>query len=246
MNQEELFAKNLQTLMIQAKQQGNMITKEQIDEQFGYMEFTKEQLGFLYEYLLTNKIGVGQEVELDQYLSEDEKNYLAMYLEDIQSYEKVSEQERVEIIQKSLAQVEGAKEQLIQIYLQRVVEIAKLYTGQGFLLEDLIGEGNIGLTLASEMLVCCEEVEEVDGMVGKMIMDAMEEYIAQDLSAQEADKIVLVRVNELAEKVTELAKLLERQVTIEELSAECGYSSEDIREWIRISGNQIELLESEG
>ena len=35
---------------------------------------------------------------------------------------------------------------LIEIHLADVAEIAKLYAGQGVLLEDLVGEGNLALS----------------------------------------------------------------------------------------------------
>ena len=55
---------------------------------------------------------------------------------------------------------EEAKHELANSYLPKVVEIAKLYTGQGVPLEDLIGEGNIGLMMGLELLSCVESVDE--------------------------------------------------------------------------------------
>ena len=45
-----------------------------------------------------------------------------------------------------------AQQRLIEIHLADVAEIAKLYAGQGVLLEDLVGEGNLALSFGVTML----------------------------------------------------------------------------------------------
>ena len=81
-----------------------------------------------------------------------------------------------EIILSAMAESEEAQARLLEIYLPDVAEIAKLYAGQGAYIEDLIGEGNVALTLVVGMLGCLETPEEADGFIGKFIMDAMEKY----------------------------------------------------------------------
>ena len=103
-------------------------------------------------------------------------------------------------------------------------EIAKLYAGQGVLLEDLVGEGNLALSFGVTMLGSLEKPEEVEGMLGKMIMDAMEEYIAEHAENSKIDKRVEDKVNKVADKARELAEELQRKVTIEELMEETGMS----------------------
>lgn len=129
------------------------------------------------------------------------------------------------------------------MYLPEVVEISKLYTGQGVFLEDLIGEGNVALTMGVTMLGCLEKAEEAEGLLGKMIMDAMEDYITQTLSEAGKDKKVLEQVNQVAKQAKELAEDLHRKVTIDELAKETGMSEEDIMDAMRFSGFAIEDLE---
>lgn len=59
------------------------------------------------------------------------------------------------------------KHRLIEIFLPQVAEIAKLYAGQGVFLEDLIGEGNVALTMAAEMLDCAQNAKEAEGTIGQ-------------------------------------------------------------------------------
>ena len=143
----------------------------------------------------------------------------------------------------AIAGDEVGKLNMINFFLPQVVDIAKLYSGQGVLLEDLIGEGNVALAAGVEMLGCLEEPDEVDGMIGKMIMDAMEDYISENSEAQKADRKVVDKVNQISDQAKELAEALQRKITVEELADETGISEEEIREAIKFSGNKIEYFE---
>ena len=81
-----------------------------------------------------------------------------------------------------------AKKRLIEIYLPQVIEISKLYTGQGVYIEDLVGEGNLALAQGVTMLGCLEHAKEAEGMLMKMVMDAMEELIQEDLTEKDIVK----------------------------------------------------------
>ena len=104
-----------------------------------------------------------------------------------------------------------AQQRLIELHLADVAEIAKLYAGQGVLLEDLVGEGNLALSFGVTMLGSLEKPDEVEGMLGKMIMDAMEEYIAEHAENSKIDKRVEDKVNKVADKARELAEELHRK-----------------------------------
>ena len=123
--------------------------------------------------------------------------------------------------------------------------MAKLYAGQGVLLEDLIGEGNVALTIGVTMLGCFENAKEAQGAIAKMIMDAMEELIVSYVAEDEVDRKIVERVNNISDKAQELSEALGRKVTKEELAEETEIDVEDIAEAIRLSGGQIEYLETE-
>ena len=123
------------------------------------------------------------------------------------------------------------------------MDIAKLYSGQGVLLEDLIGEGNVALATGVEMLGCLEDPEEVDGMLGKMIMDAMEDYINENTEAKKIDLQIADKVNAISDQAKELAEALNRKITAEELAEETGMDIEEIKEAVKLSGNKIEYFE---
>lgn len=145
-SQEVLFAKTLEQIRKQAKEQGNCIEREQVEQAFVSLSLSKEQLDLVFDYLEKHKIGIGEPVDPDEYLSEEEINYLEEYQKELALLEKVSEGEKEAITLSAMAGEAQAQKKLINIYLPQVVEIAKLYSGQGVFLEDLIGEGNVALT----------------------------------------------------------------------------------------------------
>jgi RNA polymerase primary sigma factor len=88
------------------------------------------------------------------------------------------------------------------MYLPAVIDVAKIYAGQGVLLEDLIGEGNLALAFGAGMLGSLESPAEADGMLGKMIMDAMEDYIQEHAANEKADLKIADKVNKVTEKAS--------------------------------------------
>ena len=245
MNKELLFAKTLDKVKEIAKDQGNCISEEQVQKEFEVLGLNHDQLQMVYDYLVKHKIGIGQPVNIDDYLSDEEKDYLQTYLDEIAGFPQVSEGEKEAITISAMAGDPDAQNRLTEIYLQDVIEIAKLYAGQGVLLEDLIGEGNVALAIGVTMLGCLENASEAQGMLGRMIMDAMESYIEETASNEKADQKIVDKVNKVMDMAKELSDELKRKVTVEELMQETGMSRNKIMEAIRFSGNNIEYIEVE-
>ena len=76
MNRELQFAQTLEEVKKKAKEQGNCISEEQIKESFSALSLTEEQFQMVYDYLKQHKIGIGEPVNPDDYLSEEEADYL--------------------------------------------------------------------------------------------------------------------------------------------------------------------------
>lgn len=245
MNKELLFAQTLEKVRSLAKDQGNCVSEEQVKEAFAALNLNNEQLQMVFDYLVKHKVGINQPVNMDDYLSDEERNYLQDYLDELEALPQVSEGEKEAITISAMAGDISAQNRLTEIYLPDVVEIAKIYTGQGVLLEDLIGEGNVALAMGTTMLGCLEKPAEAQGMLAKMIMDAMEDYIAENASNEKADLKVVQKVNKVMEAAKELAEEFRRKVTVEELAAETKMSQSAIREAIKFSGNNIEYIEEE-
>ena len=243
MNKELAFAKKLEEIRALAKEQGNVLSVEQVEEAFAEIEIGKEQSEPVYAYLKTKNIGIGEPVDVEENLSSEDKNYLEEYMESLQELPKLSDGEKRAYAMAAMAGDANGKLNMINAFLPQVVDIAKLYSGQGALLEDLIGEGNVALATGVEMLGCLEEPDEVDGMLGKMIMDAMEDYIAENTEAKKVDMQIADKVNHISDLAKELAESLQRKITVEELAEETGIDVDEISEAVKLSGNKIEYFE---
>ena len=242
-NQEVLFVRTLEEVKKQAKEQQNCISEQQVRDAFEQLHLSEEQFSLVFDYLKKHKIGIDEPVDLDEYLSDEEMNYLEEYKKELAMLEEVSEGEKEATILSAMAGERDAQKKLISLYLPQVVEVSKLYSGQGVFLEDLIGEGNVALSMGVAMLGCLEHAKEAEGMLMKMIMDAMENCINENMQEADKDQKVVDRVNKVADKARELAAELHRKVTVEELAGESGMSEKTIREAMRMSGFAIEDLE---
>lgn len=245
MDKELEFAKTLQAVVEQAKDNGNCITREEVEEAFANQNLKEEQLELVLDYLIKHKIGIGEPVDLDEYLTDEDKNYLNAYLEELNALEKISDGEKEAITMSAMAGDTEAQRRLIEIYIPQVVDVAKLYAGQGVFLEDLIGEGNLAVAMGVTQLGCLEHPSEAEGMLGKLMMDAMEDFITENVQAEDLDKKILEKVNAVSDKAKELAESLQRKVTARELAEETGVELEEILEAVRMSGENIEYIEKE-
>ena len=243
MNRESEFAKILNELKGLTRGQGNMVTEAQVQDAFAKLDLSGEQMQMVYDYLLQSKIGIGQHLDPEEYLTEKEMDYLEEYLSEIEGLGEVTEGEKEAITLSAMAGDADAQTRLTEIYLKEVPQIAKLYAGQGVYLEDLIGEGNVALAIGVSMLGSQESAQAALGLLGKMIMDAMESYIRENTDAKKLDAKVADKVNLVADKARELSEELRRNVTVQELAEESGLSENAIRDAIRMSGFKIEGID---
>lgn len=258
-SREAAFAESLQRIRRIAREQGNCISEEQVKEEFSDLEFNDAQLQMVYDYLEKHKVGIGEPVDPDAGLTEEERSYLQIYLDGLEALPVYSDGERRAYTISAMAGDRVAGQRLTESYLKDVADIAKLYSGQGILLEDLIGEGNVALATGVEMLMSgaggpagsrmqakaggltqAGKPDEAEGMLVKGIMDAMEALIQENADQDKRDRKVADKVNKVADRARELAEELRRKVTPEELARETGISLRSIQDAMRMSGFQIE------
>lgn len=247
MREEQIFAKTLEELSALAKEQGNMLSEEQVTEAFdkAKLNLGEPQLEMIFAYLKNKKIGIGQPADPFDYMTQEEIDYLEEYLKAVQAGADVTDGVKEAVLLSAMAGDADAKHRMIEIFLPQVAEI-KALRRTGRFLEDLIGEGNVALTMAAEMLDCAQNAKEAEGTIASMIMEAMENYISENASEKKTGEMLAENANDILEKAEELSKELGRKVTVEELSEETGISKEKIRDAARITADHIEFLESEG
>ncbi|MBP9997605.1 MAG: hypothetical protein KBT19_10130 [Lachnospiraceae bacterium] len=245
MNKELEFAQKINELKELAKEQNNVVSVKQVEEIFAQIGLAPDNLSPVYDYLKAKKIGVGEPVDLDEYLSEEDKNFLEMYFEELKELPEYSEGEKEAYYISAMAGHADSQKKVIEIMLPDIVDMAKLYTGQGVNLEDLIGEGNVAVTMGVTMLGALESGKEVPGALASMAMNAMEEYISIEGNLRKQDEKVADKVNKVASEAKELAESYGRKVTIDELAAESKLSAKAIKDAVRMSGGKIDDIEVE-
>lgn len=256
MDREILFAKTLEKVRKQGRMQGNRISKEEVREAFAELSLEENQLALVYDYLEKHRIGVndGDSAEnspadfseasvFEENLTAEETDYLQEYLSSLQAMPVLSDGEEEAAFLSAMAGEITAQKRLVEAFLPKVPDMAKIYAGQGVYLEDLIGQGNMALSEGVSMLGAAENAKDAAGMLAWFIMDAMEKMIAEGRENRNADRELEDRVNHIAEQAKQLAEDLRRKVTIKELAEETGIPEEEIRDIYRISGYVIEDLE---
>ncbi len=240
------FLAKIQETVALAKENGSKIAENDLFAEFAEMDLSDEQMEQVRAYLRGSGVVIdssaGSSVPLEERITEEEHNYLEEYTTLIESIELPSDSVLDAIKLSAMAGERSAQKELIEFSLGKVIQIARLYAGQGVFVEDLIGSGNEALTIGVTLLGPLEHPEEVDGFLGKRIMDAMEDLIAQTIDEHAVEKEVENKVNLVAEKARELSAELGRKVTPGELAAEGEVTLEDIEEARRLSGDKIEEI----
>ncbi|HIY59401.1 MAG TPA: hypothetical protein H9831_01760, partial [Candidatus Eisenbergiella pullistercoris] len=200
MTQEMDFAARLEKIKQLARNQGGMIQEKQVRDAFADMHFDEGQMKLVFDYLAGQKIGIGEPLNPEDYLSEEEIDWLDSYLESLTGLAELSDGEKEAVLLSAMAGDGDARRRLTEIFLPQVVDIARLYAGQGALLEDLIGEGNVALSIAVQMLETAENASEAEGLIGSMIMEAMENHIAENTQQAQTGQKIADKVNRVADQ----------------------------------------------
>ncbi|MGH8945667.1 MAG: RNA polymerase sigma factor [Acidimicrobiia bacterium] len=134
----------------------------------------------------------------------------------------------------------GAHQKLVQSNLRLVVALARKYVGRGMALLDLIQEGNVGLMRA---------VDRFDYRRGFKFSTYATWWIRQAISRAIADQgrtirmpvHVLDSVNKLTRARREMAQVMGRAPTLDELARELDLDPERVAELSRIAQDTVSL-----
>lgn len=243
MNREIVFGQALEAVRKRAKEQGNVISQQEVEQAFEALSLAPDQLEMVYDYLKKHGVGIDEAANIEDYLDDTDRDYLEWYLRELAALEELGEGEREAVTLSAMAGDADAKKRLMTAYLPQVVDLAKLYAGQGVIMEDLIGEGNVALAMGMEMLGALENASQAQGMLGRLMMDAMEECIACSVQSGDIGRKAAEQVNKVADAAKELSDALLRKVTPQELAVESGIALEEIQEAMRLAARKIEEIE---
>ncbi len=237
-----IFREVLSEIKTAADQAGGVITKEEVRKRLSHLPLEESHLQMVFSYLTDQGIRVpDDDAEAAELPEEQPDRSLALYLEELEQLAASSGEDETKLLARILEGDAEARDRLIERYLPLICEMAGEYEGDEVAAEDLIQEGNLGLLTALAELSQFENPAACHAHLLNGINQAMQDAIEEGQEQKKRNNGIADRVNHLNEAVGNLERDLERKVSIEELSAYLDMPLEEIRDVLRMSGDQIEL-----
>ncbi len=235
------------------------LTSEEITKTLSDIDLSKEQIENIYEAIQNLGIEIlneGDEAidikiknknkenvlkrKLDLTIKSLTNDPVRMYLKEIGKVRLLLAFEEVSLAKKIENGDAGAKRVLVEANLRLVVSIAKKYVGRGMLFLDLIQEGNLGLIRA---------VEKFDYKKGYKFSTYATWWIRQAITRAIADQARTIRIpvhmvetiNKLIRIQRQLLQKLGREPTPKEIARKMKFSTEKVREIMKISQEPVSL-----
>ncbi len=242
MDEKKLFISQMDKLLKKGRENGNFVTKEDVDEYFKDITLDDEKKQLIYNFLYDSRIGLDEPFDTDEILDEEDADFLQMYIDELEGIETLSDEEKFLLLEKFVSGEDSLKGRVIESYLKDVVETAKLYAGSGVCIEDLIGEGNVALSVIVESLDKALSSAQLDSFIMDSIMSAMEELLYEDNNEANKSNTWAENANEVLDKAKELAETLGRNVKIAELCEFGDFEEDFVKQVLEITGG-IEIIE---
>ncbi len=263
--EQQKFIETVELLKQKAENNGNKITRKEIDDMFtsDELHLDDSQLKMVYAYLKTSRIEITDEEEEEQTEEEtasDEEyedkdmEFVRMYQADIKNVKILSQEELTE----AMKEPKKYHEQIIGTFLKDVIKWVKNYAGGSVFMSDLIQEGNLGLmegvnTFDYEGALAevsdNKDIAEREAAVKKLrshlkksVVRAVQAAVCQQESEDNVGYKIAGRVNAVNDCARELAEEMGRKVTIEELSEKLGMTYEEVKEIVDLSSDKIEYI----
>ena len=172
--------------------------------------------------------------------SSNASNTMKMYLKEIEEYQMLSAKEEVELAKAIIDSSEEAKENFINANYRLVVSIAKRYRKESVDMLDLIQAGNIGLIKA---------VEKYDYKKGFKFSTYATWWIKQSITRyiDDCENTIRIpvhlhqRINFVKRKKQELANVLQREPSMEELAEVCELEVDKVLDILKRDKNIVSL-----
>ena len=172
--------------------------------------------------------------------SSNTSNAMKMYLKEIEEYPMLSAKEEVELAKAIIDSSEEAKEKFINANYRLVVSIAKRYRKESVDMLDLIQTGNIGLIKA---------VEKYDYKKGFKFSTYATWWIKQSITRyiDDCENTIRIpvhlhqRINFVKRKKQELANVLQREPSMEELAEVCELEVDKVLDILKRDKNIVSL-----
>lgn len=166
---------------------------------------------------------------------------LEMYLEELDRFTPLPEEMEFLLFEKAAQGDRQAADTLIERYLQTVCDLASEYerTHPKVDAEDLVQEANTGLVIGVQALEREKTLSAYRARLLNSVTSYLEESVRELEEMLSSDRRLVNRMNQLADLIRELTDQLGRKPSIDELSAFLEIPVEDIRDLLRIGGEDL-------
>lgn len=220
------FQKKLGELLAVAAGQGNKMTQQEVEAFFQEDNLTAEQMNLVSEFLMSQKVEVSgytgstekdsAEEEKDT-LSQQEKDYVAEYLIDIEKMPKVTQQELT-----------------LAYYLPKVVKEAVKLHIPGIFIGDVIQEGNISL-----MMYLSEKEKAEEAEVLEHVRAGIRTMLESHTEEKRRDNKMVERVNDLDETIKSMKEEYGRKVSVDEVAERMGITEDAVEDILKLAGEEV-------
>lgn len=258
------FMETLRSVAEITKTSNEPLSREEIQKYFENMDLSEEQQEMVYQYFLTpqpditeNEVESSSEQENtnQELLSEEDltdevtsgedtelkseelsdSSFFQMYLEDVNVLPEVSKKEEQELYKQLQDGDEYVLTYLSDLWLKRVIELAKVYSSRNVNMEDVIQEGNIGLLLGLKNLIGNKDDIDIEGYLTQSIKESMEQYIDEVVNDDDWESTVLAKATLIHEALKALTEELGRTPSLSELCDYTKISVEEITDILSLS-----------
>lgn len=254
---QRAFLRQMEDLADFGRARQGKLTKEEVADYCSDLGLTQEHMELVYAYLAENQIhvegylaagsaGEVREPEREREMAPADSKYLRIYRKELKALPQRSPEMIRELLQRLRQGEEEVVPAVIEAHLGRVVTLAGKYRGRGVPLEDLIQEGNLELITCVSMLLGNTEVMDFRKTIDHAVRSRLIELVDEELSGSDQIRTVLAKVNLLLEATHILAEEYGRIATLEELSEFTRMDMEEIRNYVDLSLDRIELGTGDG
>lgn len=229
------FQQKLADVVKLAGENGMTLSVEEVEKFFEEDRLSEEQMDLVFDYLLTQKVSlpgytrrsgtarlVGEEDETERgsALNEEEKEYMAAYLAQIGDMQPSDENEA-----------------RFAYYLPKVANEAVRMHRKEIFIADLIQEGNASLVEALKEYPAGSGQED---LVMEAVKASMQLVIASQEEVERRDRRMVEKVAALDETIQRMTDELGRKVDVSEVAGEMKLTEEQIRDILKLAGEEPE------
>ena len=230
------FMETLHSVQEIIRTSGEPMERQEVIAYFKDMELSQEQEEMVYEFLQlppealeeksyedVDEEAAEREVEDFQKgaASESEEiekgTHFQMYLDEINEIKTLESGEEEKLYEKLLAGDNSVIADISTQWLKRVITIAEQYKGKGYLLDDLVQEGNIGFLMCLNELLGKQHEENISEQLTMSVKMAIEEYLDEESGEEQQGETILAKVSLVHEARKWLKKEKGTEPSLQEL-----------------------------